>query len=92
MIGSADSGKTSLFAPIRGIVPAHRIGKITKQRQFNKAMMNRDCEVMFLDEATADLMDIDDWKVNLFSLQLSMRQNKTPKSNDCTSRRRTRKR
>ena len=38
--------------------------------------MNRDCEVMFLDEATADLMDIDDWKVNLFSLQLSMGQNK----------------
>ena len=42
--------------------------------------MNRDCEVMFLDEATADLMDIDDWKVNLFSLQLRMRENKQTKN------------
>lgn len=66
LIGSADNGKTSLFAPIRGIVPTHRIGTITKQRHFNKSMMNRDCEVMFLDEATADLMDVDDWKVKFF--------------------------
>lgn len=34
---------------------------------------------MFLDEATADLMDIDDWKVNLFSLQLRVRENKQTK-------------
>ena len=52
-------------------MPTHRIGKITKQRQFNKAMMSRDCEVMFLDEATADLMDIDDWKVKSLPWSLS---------------------
>lgn len=65
------SGKTSLFTSIRAIVPTHRIGKITKQSQFNKAMMSKHCEVMFHDEATADLMDIDD-----NNLQLSMCQKK----------------
>ena len=52
-------------------MPIHRIGKITKQRQFNKAMMSRDCEVTFLDEATADLMDIDDWEVKSFPWSLN---------------------
>ena len=52
-------------------MPTHHIGKITKQRQFNKAMMSRDCEVMFLDEATADLMDIDDRKVKSFPWSLN---------------------
>ena len=71
LIGSAESRKTSLFVPIRGIVPTRHIRKITKQRQFNKAMMSRDCEVIFLDEATADLMDIDDWNVKSFPLSLN---------------------
>ena len=34
-------------------------------------MMSRDCEVMFLDEVTADLMDIDDWKVKSFPWSLN---------------------
>ena len=33
--------------------------------------MSKDCEVMFLDEATADLMDIDDWKVKSFAWYLN---------------------
>lgn len=63
LIGEPNSGKTSLFSPIQGIVHPKRIAKITKQREFNKAMINDDCEVIFLDEAHVKMMDLDDWKI-----------------------------
>ena len=61
-MGAADSGKTSLFAPIFGVVPPIRVAKVTKQRAFNKAMINEDTEVIFIDEASTGTMDVDDWK------------------------------
>ena len=36
---------------------------ITKQRVFNKAMINRFTEVIFIDEACPSTLDIDDWKI-----------------------------
>ena len=57
-IGPADSGKTSLFSPVFQIVPLNRIARVTKQKNFNKAMIDRYTEVIFLDEAFAGLLDM----------------------------------
>ena len=62
-IGSPDSGKTSLFSPVFLIIPLSRISHITKQKSFNKAMINNLTEVIFLNEPYAGLLGIDDWKV-----------------------------
>jgi len=39
-IGSADSRKTSLFSPVSKIVPLSRIARVTKQKNFNEAMID----------------------------------------------------
>ena len=63
LVGDANSGKTSLFFPIQGLVHHGNIATVTKQRAFNKAMINPSTEVIFIDEATEKTLDIDDWKV-----------------------------
>ena len=63
LVGAANSGKTSLFQPILGLVHHHNVATITKQRVFNKAMINRFTEVIFIDEACPSTLDIDDWKI-----------------------------
>ena len=62
-IGATDSGKTSLFSPVFQIVPLSRIARVTKQKSFNKAMIDSSTEVIFLHEAHRELLDIDDWKI-----------------------------
>ena len=62
-IGASDSGKTSLFSPVFQIVPLSRIARVTKQKSFNKSMIDSSTEVIFLDEAYTNLLDIDDWKI-----------------------------
>ena len=39
------------------------IATITKQRVFNKAMISKSTEVIFIDEASTSTLDIDDWKI-----------------------------
>lgn len=63
LVGEANSGKTSLFAPILGVVTPSKIARVTKQKSFNKAMIDETTEIIFIDEATVGLMDIDDWKL-----------------------------
>ena len=63
LVGDANSGKTRLFFPIQGLVHHGNIATVTKQRAFNKAMINSSTEVIFIDEATEKTLDIDDWKV-----------------------------
>ena len=63
LVGQTNSGKTSLFMPILGIIHHSNVATITKQRVFNKAMISNNTEVIFIDEATESTMDIDDWKV-----------------------------
>lgn len=36
---------------------------MTKQRAFNKAMINKDTQCIFIDEACVSTMDVDDWKL-----------------------------
>lgn len=52
LTGDANSGKTSLFHSILGLVHHTNIATITKQRVFNKAMITRSTEVVFIDEAS----------------------------------------
>ena len=59
-IGASDSGKTSLFSPVFQIVPLSRIARVAKQKSFNKSMTDSSTEVIFLDEAYNNLLDIDD--------------------------------
>ena len=63
LIGDANSGKTSLFQPVLGLIHHSNIATITKQRAFNKAMMNKTTEVIFIDEASISTMEIDDWNI-----------------------------
>ena len=41
LIGDANSGKTSLFQPVLGLIHHSNIATVTKQRAFNKAMINK---------------------------------------------------
>ena len=63
IIGDASSGKTSLFQPVLGLVHHSNITTITKQRTFDKAMINRVTEVIFIDEASVSTMEVDDCKI-----------------------------
>ena len=63
LVDAANSGKTSLFQPILGLIHHHNVATITKQRVFNKVMINRFTEVIFIDEAFPSTLDIDDWKI-----------------------------
>ena len=38
------------------------VATVTKQRAFNKSMISEFTEVIFIDEATESILDIDDWK------------------------------
>lgn len=63
LVGEPDSGKTSLFYPVLGLIHHSNIATITKQKVFNKAMIGKNTEVIFVDEATASTLDVDDWKI-----------------------------
>ena len=63
LVGDANSGKTILFLPILALVHHSNIATVTKQRAFNKAMITKSTEVIFIDEASTSTMDIDDWKI-----------------------------
>ncbi|KAJ7337887.1 hypothetical protein OS493_008045 [Desmophyllum pertusum] len=63
LIGEPNSGKTSSFAPITCIIPERYIAMITKQKAFNKSLVDQDTQIIFLDESHAKLLDPDDWKV-----------------------------
>ena len=60
LVGQTNSGKTSLFMPILGIIHHSNVATITKQRVFNKVMISNNTEVIFINEATESTMDIDD--------------------------------
>lgn len=63
LVGAANSGKTSLFFPIQGLVHHGNIATVTKQHAFNKAMITPFTEVMFIDEVDESSLDIPDWKI-----------------------------
>ena len=63
LIGEPNSGKTSLFTPISRLIPARYIAMISKQKAFNKSLIDENTQILFLDEAQAKLMDPDDWKI-----------------------------
>jgi polynucleotide 5'-kinase involved in rRNA processing len=60
LVGDANSGKTSLFFPILGLLHHGNVATVTKKRAFNKSMITPFAEVIFLDEATESTLDIDD--------------------------------
>ncbi|KAL9963708.1 hypothetical protein ACROYT_G027241 [Oculina patagonica] len=63
LVGDANSGKTSLFFPILGLIHHGNVATVTKQRAFNKSMITPYTEVIFIDEATEKTLDMDDWKI-----------------------------
>ena len=63
LIGEPNSGKTSLFTPISRLIPARYIAMISKQKAFNKSLVDENTQIIFLDEAHPKLMDPDDWKI-----------------------------
>ena len=62
LIGPSNSGKTSLFMATNNIIDVTKVAKVTKQKEFNKAMINEETELINLDEASVSMMDVDDWK------------------------------
>ena len=63
LVGDANSGKTSLFMPILGLIHHGNVATVTKQKAFNKSMITPFTEVIFIDEATERTLDFDDWKI-----------------------------
>ena len=63
LIGAANSGKTSLFQSLLGLMHHSHIATITKQRVFNKVMINRFTEMIFIDGASPSTLAIGDWKI-----------------------------
>ena len=63
LVGEPDSRKTSLFYPILGLIHHSNVATVTKQKVFNKAMIGKNTEVIFIDEATPSTLDVDDWKI-----------------------------
>ena len=63
LIGEPNSGKTSLFTPLTRLIPTRYIAMISKQKAFNKSLVDGNTQIIFLDEAHANLMDPDDWKI-----------------------------
>ena len=63
LIGEPNSGKTSLLTPITRLIPARYIAMISRQKAFNKSLVDENTQVIFLDEAHTKLMDPDDWKI-----------------------------
>ena len=53
----------SLFLATVPVIDQSKVAKITKQKVFNKAMSQKDTELINLDEATENKMKVDDWKV-----------------------------
>ena len=63
LVGDADSDKTSLFYPILGVIHHSNVATITKQKVFNKSIISKETEVIFVDEASPTMLDVDDWKI-----------------------------
>ena len=63
LVEDANSEKTSLFFPVQGLVHHGNIATVTKQRAFNKAMINQFTEIIFIDEPEENTLDISDWKL-----------------------------
>ena len=63
LVGEPDSGKTSLFYPILGLIHHSNVATVTKQKVFNKAMIGKNTEVIFIDAATPSTLDVDDWQI-----------------------------
>ena len=63
LVGEPNSGKTSLFTPITRFIPARYIAMISKEKAFNKSLVDENTPIIFLDQAYAKLMDPDDWKI-----------------------------
>ena len=63
LVGEPHSGKTSLFYPILGLIHHSNVAAITKQKVFNKAVIGKTTELIFIDEATPSSLDVDDWKI-----------------------------
>ena len=57
LVGKANSGQTSFFFPIQGLIHHGNITTVTKQRAFNKAMITKFTEVIFIDEASESTLD-----------------------------------
>ena len=54
-VGEADSRKTSLFYSILRLILHSNIATVTKQKVFNKAMINKHTEVILIDELLCQL-------------------------------------
>ena len=49
--------------PVLGIIHHSNVATITKQREFTKAMIFHNLEVILLDEATESTLGMDDCKI-----------------------------
>ena len=57
IVGERDSGKTSLLAPLQGIIPISKIATLTREKQFSTQMVNPETELVFVDEWSPQTLD-----------------------------------
>lgn len=63
LVGEVDSGKMSFFYLIFGLIYYNNVVMVIKQKVFNKVMINKYIEVIFIDEVILLILDVDDWKI-----------------------------
>ena len=57
IVGDKDSGKTSLLAPLQGIIPISNIATLTREKQFSAQMISQETELVFIDEWSPQTLD-----------------------------------
>jgi hypothetical protein len=62
VVGNKDSGKTSLLAPLQGIIPLDKIATLTREKQFSAQMICEDTELVFVDEWSPQTLDAESAK------------------------------
>lgn len=62
LVGPADSGKTSWFSPLQGIIPSRYIAGVMNDGKFSAAMITNNTQVVMMDEWTPDSLSCEDAK------------------------------
>ena len=60
--GPSDSGKTTLIVPILEVLDEDKVASVTREGRFCAQMLNKQTQLLFIDEWRPDALQVDDAK------------------------------